>query len=115
MLLKTNLYKCIFKLQHLFQNFPHFKQRKRPKLITILLVFFLEGGDCHSVNHAIGTKRENVKIEEREEGDIINQMLTGLHVVTAYLLDPALVMLLSSLIDGGFGKLCQCWVTDRLL
>ena len=61
MLLKTNLYQCIFKLQHLFQNFPRFKQRKRTKL----------WGDCHSVkvNHAIETKqeRENYKTEDREE------------------------------------------------
>ena len=47
-------------------------------------------------------------LRERTDKTIIVEMLTGLHVVAGYLLDPALVMLLSSLIDGGFGKLCQC-------
>ena len=58
-------YKGIYQL---FQNFPHFKQRKRTQLI-----FFGEGGELslRKVNHAIETKqkraRENYKIEDREE------------------------------------------------
>ena len=69
MLLKTNLYKCIFKLQHLFKNFPQFKQRKRQTNA------FLGGIVNHSVSHAI--KAKNRERARRQRENIINQMLTG--------------------------------------
>ena len=68
MLLKTNLYKCIFKLQHLFKNFPQFKENDKQML-------FLGGIVNHSVSHA--TKAKNRERARRQRENIINQMLTG--------------------------------------